>query len=144
MGSLWGSVSALGEVYWAESRSEAEMIVAEMESAGLRPLKCGSSVAVAAEPLDYKLRAALLMAVALLELRCTRAWERLSMSERARLLAPLYKAVYGLYLASGSSGEARTAFYTHAVEMLREAIIEASRLGLLKELRRIERARSKG
>jgi hypothetical protein len=141
MRGLDGAVRELEDVYWSESLEEAIILVKEMMALGSPMARCGAESLVSRGLGDSGLDAALLMARALLAAQCLSAWRLLDEDSKARVLAPLYKAIYGLHLASVSEGGMRDAHYSHALEMLRVAIEEAGRLGLLRELKRAAAAR---
>ena len=130
-----GDVRVLEEMYWAESRAEALAIAAEALASGAFSVDCSGGRYPIPLLGDSKIDAALIIAGTLMRMQCTGAWRRLGIVERARVAAPLLRAVYGLYLASRSSGSVREAHYRNALSLLEEAIVESARLGLLAELK---------
>lgn len=68
-------------------------------------------------------------------LQCTDTWAKLDPEEKAWILAPLYRASYGLDLASRKT-PADEVHLNHAIEMLETALHRAEMLGLVGEMKR--------
>ena len=67
-------------------------------------------------------------------LQCTETWSRMGPKEKARILAPLYRASYGLELAlKGWPKTIDTAQLDHAFRMATIAMERADEIGLLEE-----------
>ncbi len=145
------------EIYWTETLEEAEEILArhleEMDE-DLRSILLERRKKICENPeyaievirlqaasdlADTELTAKLLLAKSLISagflMQCTPTWSKLSPREKARILAPLYKASYGLDLAVKkwpSSVDERHLDYS--LNMMQIAYERAEALGIVEEL----------
>ncbi|BAN90901.1 hypothetical protein [Aeropyrum camini] len=150
----------LEEIYWQESLEDAERRLEELISSmdeDLRELLlekrreyCSNPEAVvsilsleallSSEDLrglgqEYKqamIAKAMINAAFLIQ--CTPTWGELAPDEKAWVLAPLYKASYGIELALRGEGVDKL-HLNHALEMLETALARAEMLGLVEEMR---------
>jgi len=148
------------EIYWVDDLEEAEHILEEylsMIDADLRTLLlekrreiCSSprvalelanleSMLQTTEAADDETATKILLAKSMVDvgllLQCTRSWSKMSPREKAYILAPLYKASYGLELALRSLPErVDERHLDYAVEMAEIALERAEERGLLDEL----------
>ena len=150
--------SVIQEIYWEESLEDAVSTLAkylESMDEDLRELLlarrreiCRDASAVvevlrleaAAEEADLEVASKLLFAKSLVAagflMQCTSKWERLSPSEKAEILAPLYKAAYGIELSLRDWPERIDEKHLdHALDMVGVAMERAERKSITKELR---------
>ncbi|MCE4603511.1 MAG: hypothetical protein F7B20_00915 [Aeropyrum sp.] len=155
------------EIYWQESLEEAERTLEERIRNMDRDLRelllerrreyCGDPKSVLsvlsleallssddnADSTEKKLAVLKAMVSSAFLLQCTPTWQELDSEEKAWILAPLYRASYGLELASKGS-HVDEFHLSHAVEMLEIALQRAEMLGLIEEMREhIEKLASK-
>jgi len=146
------------EIYWIEDLDEAEAILKEyldMIDPDLReyllekrekicenPLHIIEvlRLSTAAEIADTKEAAKVLLTKSLVDsgflLQCTPTWQKLSNSEKAKLLAPLYKASYGLELALREWPDRIDELHLdYALKMASIALDIAEEKGLLEEFK---------
>lgn len=152
--------SVINDVYWVESLEEAEEKLAsflESMDDDLREVLlerrrriCGSpdtvleAVRLEALALEVEredvLVSRLLLAKSILAtsylVQCTEKWRSMGPREKARILAPLYRASKALELASQRLPSVDEARLREAEEMLEEAARRMDREGLIDELRR--------
>ncbi|BAA81300.1 hypothetical protein APE_2288 [Aeropyrum pernix K1] len=150
----------LEEIYWQESLEEAEKrleeFIASMDE-DLRELLlekrreyCSNPEAVVSilsleallssedlKDVEQEYKQAMIakaMINAAFLIQCTPTWSELTPDEKAWVLAPLYKASYGIELAL--KGDAIDKLHlNHALEMLEIALARAEMLGLVEEMR---------
>ncbi|MCE4612410.1 MAG: hypothetical protein F7C07_01065 [Desulfurococcales archaeon] len=150
--------SIIQEIYWADSLEDAVSTLArylESIDEDLRELLlarrreiCEDTSAVievlrleaAAEEADLEVASKLLFAKSLVAagflMQCTSKWERLSPSEKAEILAPLYRAAYGIELSlRGWPERIDENHLDHALDMIGVAMERAERKGITRELR---------
>ncbi|MEB3859781.1 MAG: hypothetical protein LRS43_01065 [Desulfurococcales archaeon] len=146
------------EIYWSEPLDEAVKTLArylESMDEDLRELLlsrrrelCQDSSAVievlrleaAAEEADLEVASKLLFAKSLVAagflMQCTRKWEKLSPPEKAEILAPLYKAAYGIELSLRDWPErVDERHLDYALDMLEIAMEKAEKKSITRELR---------
>ncbi len=147
------------EIYWSESLEEAEEILREkLESMDedLREILlkrrrefCSNPSAVievirleaAAEAAETEIISRILLARSLIGagflMQCTDKWSRLNATDKAHILAPLYKAAYGLDLATRRWPESIDEVHLdYAMKMLDKALERAEKQGIVAELRK--------
>jgi len=148
------------EIYWMEDLEEAERVLEDylsMIDSDLRALLlerrreiCSSprialelanlesllqSAAAADDETSTKILLAKSMVDVGLLLQCTRSWSTMGPREKAHILAPLYKASYGLELAlRGLPERIDERHLDYAMEMAGLALERAEERGLLDEL----------
>ena len=146
------------EIYWTEPLEEAERLLAEKleeMDEDLRELLlerrrklCSDKnnilevvrLEAMAEAAETATLAKLLLARSLLGagflMQCTLKWSRLAPREKARILAPLYKAAHGLDLALRKwPSSIDENHLEYAINMLDKALERAQELGVWDELR---------
>ncbi len=146
------------EIYWTENLIEAERrlkeyldmidddlreyLLEEREKVCNNPLTVIELVRLntAAEVADTEEAAQVLLTKSLVEsgflLQCTPTWKKLSNEEKARILAPLYKASYGLELALRDwPNRIDRLHLNHALKMASTALERAEEKGLLEEFK---------
>ena len=146
------------EIYWVEDLDEAEeklyeylnMIDEDLREYLLEKRRrvCNNPLVVievarlntAAEVADTTEAAKILLTKSIVEsgflLQCTKTWQKLSNREKARILAPLYKASYGLELALRDWPDKTDPIHLdHALRMASIALERADDKGLLDEFR---------
>ncbi|MCE4599446.1 MAG: hypothetical protein F7C81_04525 [Desulfurococcales archaeon] len=147
------------EVYWSEPLEEAEEILREkLETMDedLRELLlkrrrefCNNPSAVvevirleaAAEAAETELMSRILLARSLIGagflMQCTEKWANIDAKTKASILAPLYKAAYGLDLATRRWPESIDEVHLdYAIKMLDKALERAEEHGIIAELRK--------
>ncbi len=145
------------EIYWIEDLEEAERILAEhleMIDDDLREVLLERRRKICSDPLrvielahiealiqstDDTLTSKILMTKSMVEstllLQCTKSWSKLTPREKARILAPLYKASYGLELAlRGWPKHIDEILLDNALQMAATAWERAEEKGLVNEL----------
>jgi len=148
----------ISEVYWTDTLEEAEEILhsyLEMIDDDLREvlLKRRRKICenpeniieivrleAAAELADNKEFSKLLLTKSIVEsgflFQCTPKWSQLDNREKARILAPLYKASYGLELAVRDWPKRIDTFHLdHAFRMAAIALERAEEMGILDEFK---------
>ena len=145
------------EIYWTETLEEAEEILAqhlEEMDADLRSILLERRKRICSNPeyaievirlqaasdlADTELTAKLLLAKSLISagflMQCTPSWSKLPPREKARILAPLYKASYGLELAVKNwPSRVDERHLDYALDMMQVAYERAESLGIVEEL----------
>ncbi len=92
---------------------------------------------------DLAVRATVVTALvnALFLVQCTPSWSRISPGEKARVLAPLYRASYALKLAARNR-DAAERLIDEAMDMASLALDRVSELGLLEEMEDLAASRT--
>jgi len=146
------------EIYWTDTLEEAEEILEsylDMIDEDLREVLLSRRrkicenpehlieivrLEAAAELADNQEFSKLLLAKSIVEsgflFQCTPKWAELSNKEKARILAPLYKASYGLELALRDWPKKIDTFHLdHAFEMAAIALQRAEEMGILDQFK---------